>query len=308
MDKNARILVLGSTGMLGSAIVRKLKELGHANIIQHSHRDLDLRSQSHTNYYFSQEKPDYVFMAAAKVGGILYNATYRGEFIYDNLAMCINVIHAAYENKVKKLLMLGSNCIYSKNAENPIKENALLTGELEQTNEPYAIAKIAAIKMCEAYRSQYGCNFISAMPCNLLGYNDHYDLEKSHVLPSLIMKIHNAKVNKEPRITLWGNGMPRREFLFTDDCAEACIFLMNNYDENEIVNIGSGVDFEIKEIAKMVSKIIDYKGYIVYDGSKPNGTMNKLLDTSKINKLGWFPKTTLKEAIQKTYEDFKLRL
>lgn len=307
MNKDSQIAVLGATGLVGSAIVRKLKELGYKDAIGFPHGLLDLQNQNAVNIFFETIKPEYVFMAAAKVGGIAANIAYKGEFIYNNLIMAINVIHAAYSNGAKKLLFLGSNCIYPKNAKNPISENSFLSGELEPTNEPYAIAKIAAIKMCEAYRDQYGFNAISAMPCNLMGIGDHYDLEKSHVLPALILKIHEAKIKQEPTVTVWGDGLPRREILYSDDCADACIFLMNNYDGKEIINIGSGEDFRIEEIAKIICDVIGYDGRIVYDTSKPNGTEKKLLDSSKINKLGWHPSTTLIGGIKKTYEDFKQR-
>lgn len=307
MRKDAKIFCAGHRGLLGSAILRKLKEQGYNNFILKTSREVDLRRQEEVEQLFEQEMPEYVFMAAACVGGIHANNIYRAEFIFNNLLMCANVIHAAWLNKTKKLLMLGSNCIYPKAAAQPIKEEYLLTGELEPTNEPYAIAKVAAIKMCEAYREQYGFNAISGMPCNLMGIGDTYNLERCHVLPALIRKIHEAKITNKSFIEVWGTGIARREFLFADDCAEACIFLMNNYDGKEIVNIGSGVDYEIKEVVKIASKVIGYKGDIVFDSTKPDGTLKKLLDVGKINNLGWHSSTPLTEAIKITYEDFKLR-
>ncbi len=300
MNKDAKIYVAGSTGMLGSSIVRRLLDLGYTNLIVTDSKTLDLRNQIDVDFFFKKQRPEYVFVAAATVGGIGANNTYRAEFIYNNLLIATNVIHCAYKYGVKKMLNLGSNCIYPKNAQNPIKEEYLLTGELEQTNEPYAIAKIATIKLGEAYRAQYGCNFISAMPCNLYGEGDHYDLEKCHVMPALIRKFHEAKVNNS-EVVIWGNQGTRREFLYVDDCADACIFLMNNYNESSLVNIGSGIDFKISEIALLISKVIGFKGVIAYDHSKPTGTKKKLLDVTKVNNIGWRYNIPLKEGIEKTY-------
>lgn len=301
MNKGSKIFVAGGYGMVGSSIIRRLESEGYTNVITRTHFQLDLTDQSKVEAFFKVSQPEYVFMAAARVGGILANNTYRGQFIYENIMMQTNVIHCAYKYGVKKLLFLASNCLYPKNALNPIKEEYLLTGELEPTNEPYAIAKISGIKMCEAYRSQYECNFISCLPCNLYGQGDHYDLEKCHVMPALIRKFHEAKVNNTA-VTIWGDGISvRREFLYVDDCAEACVFLMNNYNEASPINIGSGYDFTIKEIAEVVKGIIEFNGEIIYDTSKLTGTNNKLLDITKINRLGWVHKVFLAEGILRTY-------
>lgn len=305
MQKNDKIYVAGHRGMVGSAITRKLKKEGFTNFLQKTSKELDLRNQAAVQAFFEQERPDHVFLAAAKVGGILANNTYRAEFLYDNLMIQNNVIDAAYRTKVKKLMFLGSSCIYPKMAPQPLKEDALLTGELEPTNEPYAIAKIAGIKMADAYRSQYGCNYISVMPTNLYGPNDNYDLNNSHVLPALIRKFHEAKKKGEPSVTLWGTGKPRREFLHADDLADACYFLMQQYDEPGFINIGTGEDLEIGELALLIKKIVGYEGEIKHDLSKPDGTPRKLMDVSKLHKLGWKASISLEEGIRKVYEDFK---
>ncbi|MEQ8553627.1 MAG: GDP-L-fucose synthase [Cyclobacteriaceae bacterium] len=302
MDNSSKIFVAGHRGMVGSAIVRHLEADGFNNIIVKTSKELDLRNQQAVEEFFQTEKPEYVFLAAAKVGGIHANNTYRADFLYDNLAMEANVIHSAHTHKVKKLLFLGSSCIYPKMAEQPLKEESLLTGLLEPTNEPYAIAKIAGIKLCESYRDQYGDNFISAMPTNLYGPNDNYDLNNSHVLPALIRKFHTAKVNKEPNVIVWGTGSPLREFLHVDDLAEALIFLMNHYDEKLFVNVGYGEDLSIKDLALLVKEVVGYEGELVFDTSKPDGTPRKLMDSSRIHKLGWKPKISLKEGIAQVYE------
>lgn len=293
--------------MVGSAIVRKLHSEGFENIITRKSSDLDLRNQMSVNDFFEEEKPDYVFLAAAKVGGINANNIYRAEFLYDNLMIEANVIHAAYLNSVKKLMFLGSSCIYPKMAPQPLKEEYLLTGLLEETNEPYAIAKITGIKMCEAYRSQYGCNFVSVMPTNLYGPNDNYDLNSSHVLPALMRKIIEARESNAPFVEMWGSGSPRREFLHADDLADACVFLMENYNEPEFVNIGTGEDLTIKDLALLIKKIVGYEGEIKHDTSKPDGTPRKLMDVSKLNALGWKATIPLEEGIRMVYEDIKDR-
>ena len=303
VEKNAKIYVAGHRGMVGSAIVRHLQQLGYSNIITRSSKEVDLRNQQQVFSFFEKEKPDYVFMAAARVGGIYANNTYRAEFLYDNLMIESNVIHASCLNKCKKLLFLGSSCIYPKMAPQPLKESYLLTGTLEYTNEPYAIAKIAGIKLCENYRLQYGCNFISVMPTNLYGPNDNYDLNKSHVLPALLRKIHTAKIKNIPTVEVWGSGTPLREFLHVDDLAEACLFLMENYHEAELVNIGTGTDISIKDLAMLIMKVADYKGEIKFDSSKPDGTPRKLMDVGKLKGLGWSPKITLEEGIKMVYKD-----
>lgn len=300
MEKQAKIYIAGHRGMVGSAILRRLQREGFSNFILKTSAELDLRSQAAVAGFFSAEKPDYVFLAAAKVGGIQANNTYRAEFIYDNLMIQNNVIHHAYLNEVKKLAFLGSSCIYPKLAPQPLKEAYLLTSELEHTNEPYAIAKIAGIKMCQAYRSQYGCNFISLMPTNLYGPNDSYDLEKSHVLPALLRKFHEAKMKNTPEVAIWGTGNPRREFLHVDDLADAAFFLMRNYDEAEIVNVGTGEDVTIKELALLIKEITGYKGNLIFDLTKPDGTPRKLLDVSKLNRLGWKYSIPLKQGIEAT--------
>ena len=305
MDKNAKIYIAGHRGLVGSAIVRELQKNGYTNIITKSHSELDLKSQIETEKFFSIEKPEYVFLAAAKVGGILANNIYPADFIRDNLMIETNVIDSAYKNKVKKLLFLGSSCVYPKSAPQPIKEEYLLTGELEPTNKAYALAKIAGIVMCQSYNKQYGVNFISVMPTNLYGENDNFDLESSHVLPAMIRKFDDAKKNNAKGIILWGTGKPKREFLYVDDLASACIFLMNNYDNSEIINIGTGEDLSILELANMVKEITEYEGNIIWDSSKPDGTPRKLLDVSKIKSLGWKHSINLKEGIKRTYEWYK---
>lgn len=293
--------------MVGSAILRRLQELGYQNFVLRSSQELDLRNQAAVEQFFIAEKPDYVFLAAAKVGGIKANNTYRGEFLYDNLAIQNNVIHQSYLNGVKKLMFLGSSCIYPKMAPQPLKEEYLLTGLLEPTNEPYAIAKIAGIKLCEAYRSQYGSNFISVMPTNLYGLNDNYHPENSHVLPALIRRFHEAKINKSPEVTIWGTGKPLREFLYADDLGDACVFLMQNYNEAEFVNIGTGEDLSIAALAMLIQEIVGYNGKLTFDPSKPDGTPRKLMDVNKLHALGWKHKTNLREGIAKAYQDFLTR-
>ncbi len=304
MEKNSKIYIAGIRGMVGSAIERVLREHGYTNIVGHSSSELDLTHQSAVYGMFAKEKPDYVFFAAAKVGGIYANNTYPAEFIYSNLCIQNNLIHISYLSDVKKLLFLGSSCIYPKMAPQPMKEEYLLSGELEPTNEPYALAKISGLKMCEAYNRQYGTNFISCMPTNLYGPNDNYDLMNSHVLPALIRKIHEAKINNEKSYVVWGTGKPKREFLYVDDLARACILLMNEYNENSTINVGTGEEISIGELATTAAEVIGYKGEIVYDNSKPDGTPRKLLDVSKLKNLGWKPQFTLKEGIKKSYEDF----
>lgn len=303
MDKNSRIYIAGHTGMVGSAIHRKLIESGFSNILTSNSGMLDLCNQLAVKEFFEREKPEYVFLAAAKVGGIIANNTYRAEFIYENLMIECNVIHHAWLNKVKKLLFLGSSCIYPKDGPQPMKEEYLLSGHLEKTNEPYAVAKIAGVKMCEAYRSQHGCNFISVMPTNLYGPNDNYDLKNSHVLPALLRKFTEAKKTNSSLVEIWGTGTPRREFLHVDDLADACLFLMKNYNGKEFVNIGTGEDLTIKELALLIKEITGYQGELRFDTSKPDGTMRKLLDVSKIHSLGWKHRTGLREGIEKTYRE-----
>ncbi len=304
MEKSSKIYVAGHNGMVGSAIVRKLEKEGFTNIIKKSSKELDLRDQVAVAKFFEEQKPDYVFLAAAKVGGIVANNTYRAEFLYDNLQIQNNIIHQSYLNKVKKLMFLGSSCIYPKMAHQPLKEEYLLTGILEETNEPYAIAKITGIKMCDAYRAQYGCNYISAMPTNLYGYNDNYHPQNSHVLPALIRKFHEAKQNNEPNVTIWGSGSPMREFLFADDLADACFYLMQNYNEPNLINIGTGEDLTIKDLALMIKDIIGFKGDLVFDSSKPDGTPRKLMDVSKLHSKGWKHKVNLNDGIKLAYQDF----
>ncbi len=300
MEQTAKIYIAGHRGMVGSGLERKLRKEGFNNIIKRTSGELDLRNQHAVNDFFKKEKPAYVILAAAKVGGIHANNTYRAEFIYDNIMIEANIIHAAYLNKVTKLLFLGSSCIYPKMAPQPLKEEYLLSGYLEPTNQPYAIAKIAGIEMCDSYRAQYGCNFISAMPTNLYGTNDNYHPENSHVLPALIRKIILAKKNNEPNVTIWGTGIPRREFLHVDDLADACYFLLQNYNEQGLVNIGCGNDVSIKELAELIVTEVGYEGQLVFDTTKPDGTPRKLMDTSKINNLGWSPIIDLKEGVRKT--------
>lgn len=304
MEKQAKIYVAGHRGMVGSAIVRKLQSVGYTNLLLKTSAELDLRDQVKVAEFFATEKPDYVFLAAAKVGGIVANNTYRADFIYENLAIQNNIIHASFVNKVKKLQFLGSSCIYPKLAPQPLKESYLLSGYLEETNEPYAIAKIAGIKMCEAYRAQYGCDFISVMPTNLYGPNDNYDLENSHVLPAMIRKFQEAKERGDASLTLWGSGAPMREFLHADDLAEACVYLMETYSDSELVNIGTGVDVTIKELAETVKEIVGFTGTIQWDPTRPDGTPRKLMDVSKLHSLGWIHKIELKEGISLAYQDF----
>lgn len=305
MEKQSKIYIAGHGGMVGSAILRKLKSEGFDNIITRKSSVLDLRNQQAVYEFFEKEKPEYVFLAAAKVGGILANNIYRADFIYENLLIETNVIHAAYVQQVKKLMFLGSSCIYPKMAPQPLKEEYLLTGLLEETNEPYAIAKIAGIKLCEAYRAQYECNFISVMPTNLYGPNDNYDLNNSHVLPALMRKIIVAKQTNAPFVEIWGSGSPRREFLHVDDLAEACYYLMENYNEAGFVNVGTGEDITIKELVLLIKKVTGYNGGIKHDTNKPDGTSRKLLDVSKLNSLGWKASISLTEGIKKVYEDVK---
>jgi GDP-L-fucose synthase len=304
MDKGAKIYIAGHRGMVGSAIKRKLEQEGFTNFVTRVSSELDLRDQKQVASFFEQEKPDYVFLAAAKVGGIVANNTYRAEFLYDNLQIQNNVINSAYLNDVKKLMFLGSSCIYPKMAPQPLQEDYLLTGPLEDTNEPYAIAKIAGIKMCDAYRAQYGCNYISVMPTNLYGYNDNYHPQNSHVLPALIRRFHEAKEQALPSVTIWGTGSPKREFLFADDLAAACYYLMENYDEPGLVNIGTGEDLSIKELADLVKETVGYEGEITFDTSKPDGTPRKLMDVSKLHSKGWKHTVELPEGIKMAYQDF----
>lgn len=305
MEKSSKIYIAGHRGMVGSAIERKLKSEGYTNIIHRTSNELDLRNQDLVNSFFRVDKPDYVILAAAKVGGIHANNTYRAEFIYDNLMMEANIIHASYLNKVKKLLFLGSSCIYPKMAPQPLKEEYLLSGYLEATNQPYAIAKIAGIEMCDSYRAQYGCNFISAMPTNLYGTNDNYHPENSHVLPALIRRIILAKKNNDSSVVIWGTGTPRREFMHVDDLADACYFLLQNYNQAGLVNIGWGEDVTIKELATLIASEVGYTGSLEFDTTKPDGTPRKLMDTSKLTHLGWKPSINLKEGIRRTVEEVK---
>jgi len=302
MEKNSKIYIAGHRGMVGSAIVRKLKREGYNNLVLKTSTELDLKNQAEVSVFFEAEKPDYVFLAAAKVGGIVANNTYRAEFLYDNLMIQNNVIHQSYLNGVKKLMFLGSSCIYPKLAPQPLKEDYLLTGPLEYTNEPYAIAKIAGIKLCDAYREQYGCNYISVMPTNLYGPNDNYDLNTSHVLPALLRKIHEAKENCQQQVVVWGTGKPRREFLHVDDLADACYFLMNKYSEPGLINIGVGEDLTIAELADHIKEIVHYSGVIVYDTTKPDGTPRKLMDISKLNALGWKASIPFEKGVKMVYQ------
>jgi GDP-L-fucose synthase len=304
MHQNDKIYIAGHRGMVGSAFERKLRKEGYNNIISRTSAELDLRNQLAVNEFFEKEKPSYVLLAAAKVGGIHANNTYRAEFIYDNIMIEANIIHAAYLNKVTKLLFLGSSCIYPKLATQPIKEEFFLSGYLEPTNQPYAIAKIAGIEMCDSYRSQYGSNFISAMPTNLYGTNDNYHPENSHVLPALIRRITLAKKYNQPSVTIWGTGTPRREFLHIDDLADACYFLLKNYNEQGLINIGCGTDISIKELAELITSVIGYDGQLLFDTTKPDGTPRKLMDINKLNNLGWSAKIGLKEGIIKTISEF----
>jgi GDP-L-fucose synthase len=302
MELDSKIYIAGHRGLVGAAIHQKLKEKGYANIIGRTHKELDLERQAQVESFFQEQRPEYVFLGAAKVGGIWANNSFPGEFIYSNIMVQINVIHSAYRTGVKKLLFLGSSCIYPKQCPQPMKEEYLLTGQLEPTNEPYAVAKIAGIKTCQSYNRQYGTNYISVMPTNLYGPNDNFDLETSHVIPALIRKFHEAKIKSNPSVILWGTGAPKREFLYVDDLADACIFLMNHYDESDIINIGCGEDISIAELALLVKDIVGYTGNIEYDIEKPDGTPRKLLDTSKLRGLGWKPKISLEEGIRKAYE------
>ena len=303
MELSNKIFIAGHRGMVGSAILRRLQKEGFSNFVFRTSEELDLRNQQAVTDFFKQEKPEYVFLAAAKVGGILANNTFRAEFLYENLEIQNNVIHQSWVNGVKKLLFLGSSCIYPKLAPQPLKEEYLLTGLLEPTNEPYAIAKIAGIKMCDAYRSQYGCNFISVMPTNLYGPNDNYDLNNSHVLPALLRKFHNAKINQQPEVIVWGTGTPLREFLHADDMADACVFLMKNFNEPGLVNIGVGEDISIKDLAGMIKEITGFGGKIVFDSRNPDGTPRKLMDVSKLISLGWKATISLKNGIEKVYKE-----
>lgn len=304
MKKDARIFVAGHRGMVGSAIVRLLQKEGYSNILVRTSSELNLMDQAAVHAFFAEEKPEYVFLAAAKVGGIHANNVYRADFLYNNLMIESNVIHASYQHKVEKLLFLGSSCIYPKLAPQPLKEESLLTGLLEPTNEPYAIAKIAGIKLCEAYRDQYGCNFISAMPTNLYGPNDNYDLNNSHVLPALIRKFHTAKMENADRVEVWGTGSPLREFLHVDDLAEACVYLMLHYNDKLFVNIGTGTDLSIKELAEMIQSIVGFEGELFWNTEKPDGTPRKLMDVSRIHNMGWKHRISLQEGISAVYAEY----
>ena len=303
MQLNSKIYVAGHRGMVGSAIVKDLEDKGFTNIIKRTSSELNLINQKAVADFFEKEKPEYVFLAAAKVGGIIANNTLRADFIYENILIQSNVIHQSYKTGVKKLMFLGSTCIYPKMAPQPLKEDYLLTGLLEETNEPYAIAKISGIKMCDAYRDQYNCNFISVMPTNLYGFNDNYDLQNSHVLPALLRKFHEAKQNNDSEVIVWGTGTPLREFLHASDMANACVYLMQNYDDRGFVNIGTGKEISIKDLAELVKDIVGYKGKIVFDTTKPDGTPRKLTDTTKLNSLGWKHKIELAEGIAKVYQE-----
>lgn len=305
MEKQSKIYIAGHRGMVGSSIVRKLEKEGYFNLVTRTSQELDLRNQQAVNDFFEAEKPEYVFLAAAKVGGIVANNTYRAEFIYENLMIESNIIHASYINKVTKLLFLGSSCIYPKLAPQPLKEEYLLSGYLESTNQPYAIAKIAGIELCDAYRAQYGCNFISAMPTNLYGPNDNYDLEKSHVLPALLRKFIMAERNGEATVILWGSGTPLREFLHVDDLAEACLFLMNSYDQAGLINVGSGKELSILDLARLIKRTVGFTGNIILDPTKPDGTPRKLMDVSKLSALGWNAKIGLEEGVSRVFEELK---
>lgn len=304
MNKDSKIYISGHNGMVGSAILRRLESEGYTNLLYLSTGQLDLRDTQGVEYFFHTEEPEYVFHCAAKVGGIKSNNDYRAEYLYDNLMIEANVIHSSYENDVKKLLFFGSSCVYPKHAEQPIKESSLLTSSLEYTNEPYAIAKIAGLKLCENYNKQYGSNFISVMPTNLYGRNDNYDLENSHVLPALIRKFHEAKISNQDTIELWGNGLAKREFLYVDDLVDASLLLMDSYNETELINIGTGKDLEIKKLANIIKETVGYDGDILFNNNGLDGTPRKLLDVTKINNLGWYPKTELKDGIQKSYDFF----
>lgn len=302
LDKGSKIYVAGHTGMVGSAIVRSLVRQGYTNIVSATHKELDLTNQAQTEAFFEREKPEYVFLAAAKVGGIHANDTYPADFIMENMAIQCNVLRSAFKNHVRKLMLLGSSCIYPKKCPQPIKEEYLLTGELEPTNEAYALAKISGIKMCQSYNKQYGTKYISVMPASLYGVNDRFDIENSHVIPSMIIKFHKAKVNNSPVVELWGTGTPLREFLYVDDMADACVYLMNNYEGNEFINIGSGQEISIRELAEKIKKVVGYEGKIVFDSSKPDGTPRRVLDNTKIFKTGWKPKVSLDEGLEREYK------
>ncbi len=311
MNHSSKIYIAGHRGMVGSAIKRNLESKGYTNFISRTHKELDLTNQQAVDDFFKIERPEYVFLAAAKVGGILANSTYPAEFIYDNLVIEANIIHAAYLYGVKKFLFLGSSCIYPKLVPQPLKEEYLLTGELEVTNEAYAIAKIAGIKLCKHYNQQYGTNFISVMPTNLYGPNDNFDLKTSHVMPALIRKFYEAKINKEPEVVVWGTGTPMREFMHVDDMADACVYLMENYnydETREFINIGVGEDISIKELAELIKSITGYEGKIVYDTSKPDGTLRKLLDVTKLHSLGWKDKISLKDGIKRVFDEYQKNL
>lgn len=307
MEKDSLIYIAGHNGMVGSAICRSLKDKQYQRFLTCSSLELDLRDQESVNHYFKTHRPEYVFLAAARVGGIMANNTYRANFLYDNLMIEANIIHAAHTHGIKKLLFLGSSCIYPKLAPQPLKEEYLLTGALEATNEPYAIAKIAGLKLCEAYRDQYECNYISVMPCNLYGKGDNYNLTNSHVIPALIRKFHEAKMKREPAVTVWGSGNPQREFLYVDDLAEACIYLMENYDKKETVNIGTGEDLSIRQLATLIGEIVGYTGQIGFDTSKPDGTPRKVMDISRLQSMGWRHSVELSDGLRLTYEDFLYR-
>lgn len=307
MDIKSKIFVAGHSGLVGSALVRKLKRDGFNNILTASHKHLDLTDQAATFQFFEEHKPEYVFLAAAKVGGIHANSTYPAEFIYQNLQIQNNIIEASYRNKIKKLLLLGSSCIYPRNASNPIQEDSLMSGALEPTNAPYALAKIAGIMMCESYNRQYGTNFISCMPTNLYGIGDSYHPENSHVLPALLRRIHEANVANTPEVVIWGTGNPLREFLYVDDLADACVFLMDNYNDNKTINVGSGLEVRIRDLAEIIKEVVGYQGKISTDPTKPDGTPRKLIDSSRIHSMGWKSKTDLREGIKLSYEDFLLR-
>ena len=307
MEKDSLIYIAGHNGMVGSAICRSLKDKQYQRFLTCSSLELDLRDQESVNHYFKTHRPEYVFLAAARVGGIMANNTYRANFLYDNLMIEANIIHAAHTHGIKKLLFLGSSCIYPKLAPQPLKEEYLLTGSLEATNEPYAIAKIAGLKLCEAYRDQYECNYISVMPCNLYGKGDNYNLTNSHVIPALIRKFHEAKMKREPAVTVWGSGNPQREFLYVDDLAEACIYLMENYDKKETVNIGTGEDLSIRQLATLIGEIVGYTGQIGFDTSKPDGTPRKVMDISRLQSMGWRHSVELSDGLRLTYEDFLYR-
>lgn len=308
MEISDKIYVAGHNGMVGSAIVRKLKSQGFTNFLLKTSKELDLRNQENVFDFLLANQPDYVFLAAAKVGGIVANNTYRADFLYENIQIQNNVIHGSFLAGVKKLMFLGSSCIYPKLAPQPLKEDYLLTGLLEPTNEPYAIAKIAGIKMCEAYHDQYGCNFISVMPTNLYGPNDNYDLQNSHVLPAMIRKFHEAKIEKKNKVELWGTGSPMREFLHADDLADACVFLMKEYNENSFINIGTGLEVSIKDLAKIIKKLVEYEGEVVWNTEKPDGTPRKLMDVSKLHQLGWKHTIELEEGIKKVYSEYKVQI